>query len=275
MNDPFAVYTLLNWVAVFFYILATIGNTWGIVFRRERAERVGYRLMEVGLFFHTAALLYWWRVTGHGPYLARNEVLSADAWIALTVFLIFVRLYPKIRIASLLIFPSVFLLIALGVFFSPHITTLPPTFKSVWLAFHITFYKIALGTVIIACAFSIFYILKKRKTFPWLDRLPDLDVIDLYAYRFAGFAFIFWAIAMLAGSIWAYQSWGRFWGWDPVESWSLLTWILFGIYLHLRRFYRWSGEKAAWLYLLCLVFSLIAIFYTAHLSTSIHAEYFR
>ena len=149
------------------------------------------------------------------------------------------------------------------------------TFRSIWLVIHIGLYKISLATLIIALAFSLFYLMKRRSNAPWLLRLPDLPMIDVYAYRFAGFGFIFWTIGMLAGSIWAYQSWGRFWGWDPVETWSLITWIVFGIYLHLRRFFGWQGERAAWFYLGCLVLSLLALFYTSHLNTSIHMEYFR
>ena len=109
----------------------------------------------------------------------------------------------------------------------------------------------------------------------WLGKLPDSPVLDLNAYRFAGFGFIFWAIGMLAGSIWAYKSWGRYWGWDPVETWSLITWLIFGIYLHLRRSFRWSGSKAAWFFFLCFFMSLIASFVTSHMGSSIHAEYFK
>ena len=107
----------------------------------------------------------------------------------------------------------------------------------------------------------------------WLQRLPDLDTIDTYAYRFVGFGFIFWAIAVLTGSIWAYQSWGRFWGWDPVETWSLITWISFGIYLHLRRFYGWKGEKAAYFFIACFFISVISLFFTPYLESSIHSGY--
>ena len=108
----------------------------------------------------------------------------------------------------------------------------------------------------------------------WLTRLPEQDRLDLYAYRFTGFGFVFWGIAMLAGSIWAYNSWGRYWGWDPVETWSLVTWLMLGIYLHLRRFFRWSGPRAAWLLVACFAMSLFALFVASHMGSSIHAEYF-
>jgi ABC-type transport system involved in cytochrome c biogenesis permease subunit len=80
---------------------------------------------------------------------------------------------------------------------------------------------------------------------------------------------------MLAGSIWAYQSWGIFWNWDPVQTWSLVTWAVFGIYLHLRRFFAWSGERAAWLFVFCFALTLVSLFLTPLFESSIHAEYFK
>jgi ABC-type transport system involved in cytochrome c biogenesis permease subunit len=276
MNKNFATYVVLNWVAVFGYVLASIANIFGVIFRVERWEARSYRLACAGLALHSVAIGYWWSVVGHGPYMAPSEVLSSDAWIAMACFLVFLRLFPRIKPASLLVFPATFLMIALAAFYDPGIRSLPATFGGVWLIFHIAFYKIALGTLLIALAFSIFYLRKTRPDpAPWLARLPELPTIDLYAYRFAGFGFIFWAIAMLAGSIWAYKSWGRFWGWDPVETWALITWLFFGCYLHLRRFFSWRGERAAWFFILCFGLSLVSLFVTSHLGTSIHAEYFK
>ena len=276
MDKAVATWVVLNWTTVFFYVLATITNVSGILFWNEKYERISYRLIGIGMVAHSAAIAYWWRVVGHGPYMAPSEVLTADAWVTLVAFLLFLRVYPRVKPASIVVFPATFLMVALATMSTPGIRTLPPTFGGIWLIFHIAFYKIALGTLVIALAFSLFYLLKDRsEPAAWLQRLPDLPNIDLYAYRFAGFGFIFWAIGMLAGSIWAYKSWGRYWGWDPVETWSLITWLFFGIYLHLRRFFLLRGKRAAWFFILSFVVALIALFVTSHMSTSIHAEYFK
>jgi ABC-type transport system involved in cytochrome c biogenesis permease subunit len=271
-----ATYVVLNWVAVFFYVVATAANVYGVIFKNEKLERLSYRPLLGGMLVQSAAIAYWWRIVGHGPYMAPSEVLSSDALMAVCIFLVFLRFYPRIKPASIVVFPAVFLMLALAVFYNPGVRSLPPTFGTVWLVFHISFYKIALGTLLIALAFSVFYLRKNRpQPAPWLQRLPDLEGIDLYAYRFAGFGFIFWGIGMLAGSIWAYKSWGRYWGWDPVETWALITWLLFGVYLHLRRFFRWRGTRAAWLFIFCFLVSLVALFVTSHMGSSIHAEYFK
>ncbi|OGT95964.1 MAG: cytochrome C biogenesis protein ResC [Geobacteraceae bacterium GWB2_52_12] len=276
MDNQVALYISLNWLTVLCYVAATIANVSGIIFGKAVIEKRSYWPVWLGLAIHSVAIVYWWSIVGHGPYMAPSEVLSSDAWITMVVFLIFLRFFPRIRPASVVVFPMVFLLIALAIFYNPGIRSLPPTFGSIWLVLHIAFYKIALGTLIIALAFSIFFLLKSRSALPvWLQRLPDLESIDLHASRFAGFGFIFWGIGMLAGSIWAYKSWGRFWGWDPVETWSLITWLLFGVYLHLRRFFRMSGCSAAWLFIVCFIMSLVSLFVTSHMGSSIHAEYFQ
>jgi len=275
MDRTLAFYVALSWATVFCYVVATILNVYGVLFKKEVVEQRSYWPAWLGFAIHTAAIVYWWRIVGHGPYMAPSEVLSSDAWVAFGMFVLFQRFYPRIRPASVIVFPAIFLLIGLATMATPGIRTLPPTFGSVWLVFHISFYKIALGTLLIALAFSLFYLLKMRSQAAWLQRLPDLAGIDLHAYRFAGFGFIFWAIGMLAGSIWAYKSWGRYWGWDPVETWSLITWLVFGIYLHLRRFFRLSGKRAAWFFICCFCLALVALFVTANLGSSIHAEYFK
>jgi cytochrome c-type biogenesis protein CcsB len=265
-----------NWGVVIVYVLATIANTSGVLFKKDLPERIGYWLAAAGLALHTIVIAVWWREVGHGPYMAPSEVLSSDAWMVIACYFIFLKAYPRIRTTSLLAFPAAFLLLALSMFYNPGIRTLPATFRSVWLIIHIGLYKIALATLVIACAFAIFYLLKKKRgESGWLRQLPPLETLDIYSYRFAGFGFIFWTIGMLAGSIWAYQAWGRFWGWDPTETWALITCLMFGAYLHLRRFFQWQGTRAAWFLIACFILSLVSLFGMATLSSSIHSDYFK
>jgi cytochrome c-type biogenesis protein CcsB len=267
--------TAFHWAAAVIYAVATLANIFGIIFRKPRAENAGYIIIIAGLVIHATALIIRWSISEHGPYMARYEVLSSNAWIALFLFLIFVRIYPRIKPASIFMFPSAFLILGISLFLDPGLRKFPASFKSIWLVLHVSFIKISLATLLIALAFSIFYILKNRTSIGWLERLPDKEAIDTYAYRFAGFGFIFWTMATLSGGVWAYESWGRFWGWDPIETWSLITLIFFGVYLHLRRFFGWKGEKAAYFFMLCFVLSIATLFFVPLIESSIHSEYFR
>ncbi|MBA4386604.1 MAG: cytochrome C biogenesis protein ResC [Verrucomicrobia bacterium] len=275
MDSQTAINVGMHWGAVFLYVLATITNVAGIVFRKDKWERGSLWLAGLGMAVHAAVIIYWWRIVGHGPYMAPSEVLSSDAWMVLAAYFVFARFFPVIRPASIVVFPAVFTMVALAIFYNPGIRSLPPTFGTVWLILHILFYKISLGTLVVALALSVLFLLRSVREAAWMQRLPDPAVMDIYAYRFAGFGFVFWGIGVLAGSVWAYYSWGRYWNWDPVETWSLITWILFGIYLHLRRFFGLKGKPAAWFFIGCFVMAIVAYYVTSHMGTSIHSEYFK
>jgi ABC-type transport system involved in cytochrome c biogenesis permease subunit len=96
---------------------------------------------------------------------------------------------------------------------------------------------------------------------------------DFYTYKSAGAAFCFWTVGMLLGSIWGYHSFGRFWGWDPVEVWAVVTWCVFGIYLHLIRFYGLKRETAAWIYIAAFIISVFTLYLTPLTAGSLHSGY--
>jgi len=275
MMGSYALVTGLHWGAVLLYVAATLLVVAGAFFDRERVERWGHRVVWPGVALHSAGLAAWWEIAGHGPYVNRFEVLSKYAWILVVGFGVFVRFYPRIRTTAIVVYPITFLMVAIGIFTRPEVRQLPPTFRGIWLVLHVLFYNVAFCALVIALAFSLFFLLRSRGRLAGLRSLPELPTLDLYAYRFAGFGFVFWAIGMLAGSIWAYQSWNIFWNWDPVQTWSLVAWVLFGIYLHLRRFFGWKGERAARLFVLCFAVVLVSLFLTPVIESSIHAGYFK
>jgi cytochrome c-type biogenesis protein CcsB len=97
---------------------------------------------------------------------------------------------------------------------------------------------------------SILYLIKRRAeergtVRGYLRRLPDSRRIDVIAYRFLAFAFPLWTFTVVAGAIWAQYAWGRYWGWDPKETWALVTWVIYACYLHARSTAGWRGTKAA------------------------------
>lgn len=265
----------LHWIAVVFYVASTFFFAYSISFRKERVAKPAVPLAFIGLLFHSAALgLRWW-VTGHGPYLMKYEILSSNAWVAVGMFLIVALRYPKMKPAGVVVVPMSFLMMAVGLFLNPEIKRLPPSLEGIWLVIHVTFNALAVSALIIALGAAVLYLLKEKKGEAELfKKFPSLNVLDAYGYQFTAFGFIFWSITIVAGSIWANQSWGRYWGWDPVEIWSLITWLLYGLYLHLRLFRNWKGRKAAWMLVLCFVLSIFSIYLVPFTTESLHSVYF-
>lgn len=267
------IYTL-HWAAVIIYVFASVFFALGFWFEKERGVNLGIILTMLGIFPHSGALLIHWIVSGHGPYLSRTESYSSSAWIILVSFLLITFFMKKLKSIGLLVVPSCFLLMAVAAFSKPDIATLPPTFQTLWLIIHIFFAKLSFGAIVLALGCSMFFLIKEKKgAAGLLIKLPSMDELDEYSYRFCGFCFVCWTITVSSGSIWAFRSWGRYWGWDPVETWSLFTWLTLGLYMHLRKFYGLKQGKASLYLILCFLSILAAFYVVPFISDTIHAEF--
>ncbi len=275
-NFYFIKYEVIShWIAVGFYILSTLFFAYSVSFKNEGVLRYGLFLALIGLVPHSVALGIRWHVAGHGPYMAKYEVLSSNAWMVIFMFLLIGWRIPKLRAAGVVVIPFSFLMMTFGLFTNPDIRRLPPALSGIWLVIHIFFNKLAVGAILISLSSAVLYLLKVKKAkSEFYQKLPSLELLDTYSYKFVGFAFIFWSITVIAGSIWANQAWGRYWGWDPIETWSLITWLLYGLFLHLRYFYQWRGVKSAWMLIGCFVVATVTILIIPFVIETLHSSYF-
>lgn len=129
---------------------------------------------------------------------------------------------------------------------------LVPALRSYWLVIHVSAAVVAFGLFTMATLVSGLYLVKARyersgaiSRTGFLDRIPSAAVLDKLAYRVVAFVFPLWTFAVIAGAIWAENAWGRYWGWDPKETWAFITWVIYAGYLHARATAGWKGRKAA------------------------------
>jgi cytochrome c-type biogenesis protein CcsB len=132
---------------------------------------------------------------------------------------------------------------------------LVPALRSTWLVIHVSAAIISGGVFLLANTIAATYLIldKYERTSgrpDWAKRIPALETLDLLCYRLVAFVFPLWTFAVIAGAIWAEAAWGRYWGWDPKETWAFITWVAYAAYLHARLTVGWKGRKAAWLCLL-------------------------
>jgi cytochrome c-type biogenesis protein CcsB len=134
------------------------------------------------------------------------------------------------------------------------VSPLMPALHSVWFVIHIAAAALSGAAFNVGGIAAGLYLLKSRAEqragagavlSGWAARLPSADALDRISYRFHAFAFPLWTFTIAAGAIWAEFAWGRFWGWDPKETWSLVTWIVYAAYLHARATAGWKGRRAA------------------------------
>jgi len=140
---------------------------------------------------------------------------------------------------------------------------LVPALQSYWLAIHVTAAASSEGILVTSSVFTMLFLIRqrydvaiatpdKRIRFPVSmgARLPSPETLDKVAYRTVAFAFPIYTFGVIAGAIWAEAAWGRYWGWDPKETWAFIAWVIYAAYLHARATAGWKGRSAAWINLL-------------------------
>jgi len=110
----------------------------------------------------------------------------------------------------------------------------------------------------VAAALGLMYLLKEKNSGGIYDKLPDQTTLDMFSYRFVAGGFIMYGLMMVSGCFWSDQVKGNYWNWDPVEVWSLVSWLTYGIYLHLRITFGWRGKRLAWYALIALVAMIVS-----------------
>lgn len=264
--------SFLFWTAVTLYAFATAGFFVWTAFTREWAGIWGFRLTLMALIPHAISLVLRWVEVGHGPYSSRYEVLSANAFVLAALFAWVSRLNKGLKGLGSFVLPAVFLLMGWAVSAFGLKYEVPIIFKSYWLLLHIGFAKAFAATVLLAAGCAAGYLVKSRSD-RRLPMLPVVEKLDRFSHQFLLISFLFLGVMIAAGSLWAHQSWGRYWAWDPIETSSLTTWIVFGVILHFRVLHRWSGHRMAYLTLVAFGFAIMMLYIVTLLVPTIHNSY--
>ncbi|MCL4439017.1 MAG: c-type cytochrome biogenesis protein CcsB [Firmicutes bacterium] len=266
---------LLFWVSVGFCFGGTFFFVSCLTFKKENFLKYAVLLSYLAFLPLTAALADRWIQTGHFPYWGVYEVFSSYAWGALLFYLIVQLRKPNLKIAGTVVLPAVMLMIGVAVMNSAEMKEIPKTFFTYWLGIHILFAKLSYGSVLISAALALSYLIKSKQeekgdVSPLMAKLPDIEKIDHWSYQFAAFAFVMLGIMIASGAVWAYKAWGRYWNWDPIETWALISWLVYGLYLHLRITLGWKGKRASWLALFAVFLVVFAFFGVPLISDSVH-----
>ncbi len=267
---------ITHWLSVSFYGASSGYCVHGLVRGRTRDFSIGIWLAAIGMLPHTVSLAARWWAVDHGPYLLKDESFSALALGIISMYLLLTLRSPKVRGLGGILLPGVVaLMVAARIFTGQVPMTRPPaTFEGIWFIIHIVSIVPAMGAFFIAASAAVLYLVKEKWPHGGVaEKVPLLPVLDTCNYLYAGLALFFWGIMTVSGAVWADQSWGRYWAWDPVETWSLITWLCIGLLLHLRRFHGWHGKKAAWFTMVCFLVSLLTLFFLPLVTGSIHSEY--
>jgi cytochrome c-type biogenesis protein CcsB len=252
MTLPFAV---LFWATLVVYALAVAGQLAGQVFRSPQWGRLASLGLAFGLAAHTVLIAWRWIATGHVPTVGTFENTLFGGWFIAAMAWWAGRKdrFPLVAAGAL---PFAMLIMGGGALGDTSPGPLVASLDSFWLYIHIFFAWLSYGGYTVACGAAVVYLVKSGK-----GRVPDGDALarlDDLMFRSTAFGFVTDAIMIAAGAIWAKDLWGSYWSWDPVETWSLLSWIIYGMVLHLRTTLGWRGRPIAWILVFAIVTVLVA-----------------
>jgi len=252
---------LFFWVTVGSYIGATLFYIAWFARGKIFAEKTEKVIIWAGFLANTVVVVTRSITSGHLPVRTLYELNITVAWLAVGVYLAARRTYSHTGPVGLISVPFAFLVMGWGYADNPAIEPLTAAYKSNWLVVHVLFALLSTACYVFAAGTSILYLIKnscKEETPGRFRFLPELSRLDRISVKLVLVGFMAGTVMLLSGSIWAKLLWGSYWSWDPVETWSLLSWLVYGIYLHLHFTFGWKGKKLAWLCLGCLLTNIIS-----------------
>jgi len=227
--------------------------------RATGAGRVAVALTGLGWAVHVASVVTRGFAAHRVPWGNMYEFSSCAALVAVTAFLVLLRRgRVDTTVGAFVMVPVTLYLGLAGTVLYTAAGPLVPALNSYWIKIHVAAAVTASGAFLLSGVVALLYLLRARHDemverggaprFPLSlgASLPPAPSLDRAAYAVIAFAFPVWTFAIIAGAIWAEAAWGRYWGWDPKETWSFITWVLYAGYLHARATAGWKGRKAAW-----------------------------
>ncbi|KNZ71014.1 cytochrome c-type biogenesis protein CcsB [Thermincola ferriacetica] len=248
------------------YLVASVLYIAYLINKSEPVGKGATVVTVIGFIANSAALVIRTIVSGHAPFANGYEFLMSFSW-GIVIAYLFAEFKYKLKVIGSFTLPVAWLLLAYVMMIMPADQRAPgdlfPALQSNWLTFHVVTAMFSYGAFAVSFGIGVMYLIKenleKSNSKGLLnERLPKAEMLDELSYRFVAFGFPLLSLVIITGAIWAEFAWGRYWSWDPKETWSLITWLVYAAYLHARFTYGWKGRRAA----LMAVIGFVAVLFT-------------
>ncbi len=264
--------TFVYFFSFLFYLLM-------MILGKEFFGRLATITTLIGLVGHTIGLIFRWIEShqldiGHVPLSNLYESLIFFSWATVLLYMI-VEWRTRNRSIGTFVTPLAFLALAYASFsdnIQSSIQPLVPALQSNWLTAHVITCFFAYASFAISFGLSLMYLFKRLDTpegrNSFLKLIPRPGLLDDLCYQMVVIGFLMLTLGIITGSVWAHSAWGRYWGWDPKEVWSLITWFVYAAFLHSRLISGWKGKRLAILSIIgfaCVLFTYFGVNYLAGL----------
>ena len=244
---------VLLFAALILYFAATVLQFAAAAMKKPALHRAARLVLMAGFAAHTAFTVWRGIAAGRLPLANQFEFASGFAWAAVVLGLL---LWHRLGQEGILTAaaPAAFLILSYAAFQPREIRELMPALRSTWFALHIGSAAFSYAAFAIAGGLGVSYLVKLRKGRDETE--PGMKQLDYMGYRLICLGFLLLTVVIFSGAIWAEQAWSSWWSWDPKETWALITWIFYAIYLHQRLRLKWQGKRMAVLAIVALVLVL-------------------
>jgi len=242
-------------ICIFIYLASWVAYLLHAAFRSKATGLGGDFLALSGIIVQTFAIGWRWFEShrlgiGHAPLSNLYESMVFFAWTTAFIYMLVVRKL-RTRLLGVFVMPIVFLSLASTSLMDSQIQPLVPALQSNWLTAHVLTCFLGYAAFAVAFGVSLLYLMKTRKGIPqegpFRRVLPAADFLDDFSYRIISVGFPLLTLGIITGAAWANSAWGSYWSWDPKETWSLIVWLIYAVYLHARIARGWRGRRTAWL----------------------------
>ena len=233
--------------------------------RRSRADlagRLAVLVTALGALVHLISIVLRGTAVDRVPWGNMYEFSAVAGLIAVVAWLVVLYRLPMLRYLGLFVLmPVIVLMFLAGNVLYAKAQPLVPALQSYWLAIHVSAAASGEGMLMTSAVLAILYLVRTRydaalgagkavRANGLGARLPAAAVLDKASYRIVAFAFPIYTFGVICGAIWAEAAWGRYWGWDPKETWAFIAWVVYAAYLHARATAGWKGRNAAYINIL-------------------------
>ena len=234
--------SILFFTALMLYFASVILNLSGAASKNKGLLRFSWFVFLTGFLLHSAYFIARGIVAGRLPMSNQFEFAMSFA-LGIALLYIFLRLKFSADWITVVALPSAFLMLAYAATLPMDIRDLMPALRSSWFGVHIGSAVISYAAFVLAGCAGIKYLIElKNGASESDDRLRQMDYLS---YRLIALGQLLLTVVILSGAMWAEEAWSSFWSWDPKELWSLITWLVYAIYLHQRLRKHWQGKRMA------------------------------
>ncbi|MCF7823145.1 MAG: cytochrome c biogenesis protein CcsA [Candidatus Marinimicrobia bacterium] len=261
------------WLAVLSYATAFGVFCIAFFFAKDKFSSFAIIAVYFGLSMHTLFQILRWIYTGHPPFVSLFESASATAWFAILFYLILQIQGKGFDLAGLGVSGGSFLLMGWASTPSYAGEPLSAGLDSVWLFIHASFATASVALFLVAAGISFMWLKRNRQSTAGDKINPSTpELLDEMVFRYIMMGFLFHTIMLASGAVWANNAWGRYWAWDPIETWSLITWIVYALYLHIHfTFKRLRGKFTAWYAIIAVLIAAFSLWGVGYVYQTIHS----